>query len=207
MGETVAKRRRGELLVAVLAALLFALVAAMLSAKPAKAEKVYVADKTVTVYEKYGRTDTGLTIENGDYLEITPGPEKIWSGVALTGSNGPEGWADRPTTERKFPLNNSPLNRETCWNVFDWSYWKCSSPYSLIGSEQRFRYWGWGQPTPVYSQFELKNWYSAPVKAGETYYGSMNTGTPYRLHLEINDDAPGNGSGYFTARVKVYRYQ
>ena len=58
--------------------------------------------KTVIVKESDSDVNTGLSLNNGDHVSISASGE-IWSGVALTGTNGPDGWDDTDC-DPKFPL-------------------------------------------------------------------------------------------------------
>jgi len=51
----------------------------------------------------YGRVDTGIVVHTGDIISIEP-TGQVWSGVAFTGMNGPNGWYtwDKPN-QAGFP--------------------------------------------------------------------------------------------------------
>jgi hypothetical protein len=80
---------------------------------PAKAK---LPDVWRSVPEDSADVDTGVVLEPGDELALSAGGS-VWSGVWLTGLNGPEGWTDRIETNPAFPLNNVPDAR----------------PFSLVG--------------------------------------------------------------------------
>ena len=120
-----------------MAAVFLALMIAM--ERPADAQEVetLVADKTVEVPESAEDVDTGIDIKYQDRLIVTADGQ-IWSGVWLSGLNGPEGWYALQC-DPDFPLNQSPLS--TSWN----GERGCSRSYSLIGKlDQNYFYIGSG---------------------------------------------------------------
>lgn len=92
------------------------------------------------------------------------------------GFNPPAGF-DGDSDDPKFPLNQSPLNDHMCGSK------RCSRPHSLVGV------FG-GHPNYFYIGTSYDRTYDGPTR---------------RLLLRTNDDAPGNGEGAFTARVRVFR--
>jgi hypothetical protein len=69
----------------------------------ASSDKQLEIDTWVTVRESDRDVDTGIELEYQDEYEIDANGE-IWAGVALTGTNGPNGWSDI-TRDTKFPLH------------------------------------------------------------------------------------------------------
>ena len=110
---------------------------------------------------------TGIVLEWGDEYEIDADGE-IWGGVALTGSNGPEGWSDRLVDDARWPLHTGldPVN---------------AHPFALLA-----RVGGW--------------FYVGPRMARRRFLRPA----PAPLHLRINCDLPGNGSGEFNVTVRLW---
>lgn len=165
----------------VFSVMLFASLAAAMSlalTATAQAGEVVkkIADQSHDVAESTHGVDTGIDVRHGDRLVIRGGGQ-IKSGVWLAGWNGPDGW-NNLDSDPKFPLNRSPFNDRMC------GHRKCSRPYSLIGV------FG-GEPDYFY--------------IGSSYDQIYRGDPTRRLRLRINDDAPGNGEGAFTAHVQVFR--
>jgi len=135
-------------------------------------------DRIVTVHESDGDVYTGVDIKNGDIYDISQVIGNIWAGVALTGSNDADGWQN-VDYDPKFPLHGEidPQN---------------AHPYCLLGKLVNYFFIGKSgrQGQFIYS----------------THPDVMPKGS-IPLYLRINDDAPGNGSGQFSCRVRVWRSQ
>jgi hypothetical protein len=161
MEEKMAKKM--TLTVAWLAAVgvtLLALMVVLAQPRAVSATETLVADKTLKVPESAFDVNTGVDVRRGDRIVVSASGQ-IWSGVALTGKNGPQGW-DNKDCANKFPL-------------------PCSYPYALLGKLNG-------------SYFYIGSGIDRIHNSGDS-----------RLYLRINDDAPGNGSGEFTAHVQVFR--
>lgn len=72
-------------------------------------------EKTLYVAESSSNVETGLYVHNGDLVTFSATGE-IWSGVLLTGGNGPNGW-DYTDCDPKFPL-------------------PCAHPFSLLAKAE-----------------------------------------------------------------------
>jgi hypothetical protein len=118
-----------------------------------------------SVYENQSEQPAGFGLMPGDSYSIQA-TGQIWAGVAFTGENGPEGWANTDC-DKKFPL-------------------PCAHPFSLL-----MRYYDSGP------------W----IEVGRVYQGSYNGLDDTQMVFRINDDVPGNGSGYFNVYVTVVRMQ
>lgn len=136
-----------------------------------------VIDQNVIVKESDSNVDTVIDIMQGDRI-LFSASGSIWAGVALTGTNGPDGWGNYFANDPKFPLQSPDILGQTV------------HPYSLIG---RFgtRYFNIG------SGLELSGNQSKKLIVNPTM----------RLYLRTNDDSPGNGDGEFNVNIKVYRIQ
>ena len=89
-----------------------------------------VINQTVIVRESDSTVDS-LVLMPGDQVTISASGE-IWSGVAFTGTNGPDGW-DSTDCEPKFPL--------PCVHPFSLLY-RTNGPYVEGGSWSEFTYTG-----------------------------------------------------------------
>lgn len=97
----------------------------------------YTLNQSRPIAEADGIVYTSIQVQSGDRLEITASGE-IWSGVAFTGTNGPDGWTNTDC-DPKFPL-------------------PCSYPYSLlarIGPASSWQYIGSSRVLTSTGQGEL----------------------------------------------------
>lgn len=85
------------------------------TATPAPTEAPREYDRTIS--ESQGVLETDILVGEGKIVRIEASGE-IWSGVAFTGTNGPEGW-DNPDCAQKFLL-------------------PCAHPYSLLAGVERY---------------------------------------------------------------------
>ncbi len=177
MGPARPSSRRKVARISLLASMLAAITACFGIVASAEAGVVIkeVKDDDYQVPESTTGVDAEWDLQPGDRLLID-GTGQIKSGVFGTGLNPPDGW-DNFDSDSKFPLNRSPFNERTCGSS------KCSRPFSLIGV------FG-GDPDYFYIG---------------SFYDQTYAGPTRRLRLRTNDNAPGNGEGAFTARVRVLR--
>ncbi len=70
-----------------------------------------------------GPVDTGIPVANGDRVTITAQPGyTIWSGVWLTGRNGPEGWTGW-TAAQDYPVpGEAPFSLVARWGNDEWFF-------------------------------------------------------------------------------------
>lgn len=129
------------------------------------------------------RTDvfTGVYLRDGDVYEFSEISGSIWAGVIGTGNNGPNGW-DGIEYDTKFPLHGGmdPVN---------------AHPYCLLAKLNNYFFIG--------ANGIGKQRFLYPMHNGFLELVDTIQGVP--LHIRINDDAPGNGNGSFSCRLKVWR--
>jgi hypothetical protein len=136
-------------------------------------------DTVVTVPESKADVYTGITLKNCDVYDISEVTGSIWAGVALTGNNDADGWQN-VDYDTKFPLHGGidPHN---------------AHPYCLLGKLVNYFFIG------------------KAGRQGQFIYSTNSDAMPnpegIPFYLRINDDTPGNGSGQFTCRVRVWRSQ
>lgn len=132
-------------------------------------------DARVTVREADADVFAGIIVRNGDTLTIDEVTGQIWAGVALTGTNGPKGWEDRVEHDVKFPYHG----------------FSDAHPYCLLAKLKNYIFVGDGlRPLRYFADPRINPDPAAQVEP--------------RLYLRINDDTPGNGSGEFVCRVRVF---
>jgi hypothetical protein len=123
----------------------------------------------------YPGVNTGLRHWNGDHIHISA-VGSIWGGVPFTGANGPNGWEG--------------------WDAGSPAFAPLENPFSLIAGG----YWG-GQTTNGYSNFNWKY-----VGAYANFIVNNTVSPPSsggNLLLGINDNRLNEGSGCFSALVKI----
>ena len=160
-----------------------ALLAALALARPAAAEEALVLDTTVNVPENVpgdGRQDfdTGVDVQTGDRIVVTDTGLRdfvLARGVVYPAGRALASWWP-PTGPAGYPTSGD--GSCTANSNYPLSSAAC---FSLLGKLNGQYFYIGGS----------KDW--------------VHQGSTDRLRMIVNDDAPGNGEGYFQARIRVYR--
>ncbi len=139
-------------------------------------------DKRLIIEESRGDAFTGVYLRDGDVYEFSEISGSIWAGVLGAGNNGPDGW-DRIEYDTKFPLHGGMDSVN-------------AHPYCLLAKLNNYYFIG--------SKGIGKQRFLYPMK-NQLISGFGNSSDGVALHIAINDDVPGNGSGSFSCRLKVWR--
>ncbi len=164
-------------------AVVAALLAALALARPAAAEEALVLEKTVNVPENVpgdGRQDfdTGVDVQTGDRVVVEDTGLRDYvnaKGVVYPAGRALARWW-HPTGPEGYPSSGD--GSCTANSNYPLSSARC---FSLLGKiNKQYFYVG-----------ASKDW--------------VHQGISDRLLMIVNDDAPGNGEGYFQVRIRVFR--